>query len=289
VPRRRPKPEEDEPGDQERDLEEEGGRRPTRRGAEPVVRSRKARPEPEDDEPEEEQVVRSRKRRPDPDDDEPEDRADDSSEEEPDEELPRPRKRRRKKGKRKKEVDPTLVAMIVSCIGLVLLCAGGIYMFQKIRPKREKATPEQALAALQQANVVLKRDPATQDVIGVDFSPTGDGFRAGLIDQLAAFPKLKEISLTGTKATGYDLDHLEGLASVTILRLGHTNMTDGGMRYIAQYLPNLEELDINQTLVTDNGLSDLKGLKKLRKLRVGGSLATGRGLQAAIPNLEIGD
>jgi hypothetical protein len=53
-------------------------------------------------------------------------------------------------------------------------------------------------------------------------------------------------------------------------------------------ITSLEELYLDQTNVTDRGLADLKGLKNLKKLNLSGAmLASGLGLQAALPGLEI--
>ena len=238
-------------------------------GPPPAPRPRKVGPEPESDE------------------DEPEDSEQELEEELQEEQPLRKRRRKKRKAASRGNIDPAHVAMAVVGVAVLLLIAGGIFIFQKVRPHKQKEDPQQALAALQKAGVALKREPGTQEVLGASFSSTGTDFKGSLLGHLLPFPKLTEIDLSGTTAKNTDLEWLEGLTSVTKLRLHQTNVNDGGMRYIGQFLPNLEELDLGQTLVTDGGLSDLKGLKKLRKLSLRGSLASGLGLAGSIPNLEI--
>jgi Leucine-rich repeat (LRR) protein len=107
------------------------------------------------------------------------------------------------------------------------------------------------------------------------------------MELLKAFPKLRKLNLSSSKVENWDLEHLKDLPELRVLHLGHClHITDGGMRYIGK-LKNLEELYLDQTLVTDNGLEDLKGLTNLKKLGVSGTFASGMGLQAAIPNLQV--
>jgi hypothetical protein len=111
----------------------------------------------------------------------------------------------------------------------------------------------------------------------------------GDLKMLLAFPKLKKLDMSMcTKINNPGLAWLVDLKEIRILKLGHcTHITDGGMEHIGQ-LTSLEELYLDQCNVTDRGLADLKGLKKLKKLGLSGSmLASGRGLQASIPGLEI--
>jgi len=84
-----------------------------------------------------------------------------------------------------------------------------------------------------------------------------------------------------------DLEHLEGYTGLRVLRLGNTKVTSGGMQFLKD-MTGLEELDLGGTLVTDAGLEQLKGLKNLKRLNLSNTpLASGRGLAAAIPGLEV--
>jgi internalin A len=110
----------------------------------------------------------------------------------------------------------------------------------------------------------------------------------GDLELLRAFPKLKKLDLTRcTKINNVGLEWLEDFKEIRVLKLGFcSHVSDGGMEFIGK-LTSLEELNLDQTIVTDLGLRDLKNLKNLKKLSISGALASGRGLEGAIPGLQI--
>ena len=75
------------------------------------------------------------------------------------------------------------------------------------------------------------------------------------------------------------------------LGLGHTQVTDAGLKELAE-LKNLQALDLSQNnLVTDAGLKELAGLKSLQKLTLHDTKVTDAGLKelAGLKNLQTLD
>jgi hypothetical protein len=219
-----------------------------------------------------------------------EDDAEPEPEPEADEE-PRPKKRRKKK-KKKQTGPPGLkgvhVALIGGGIGFVLLLTLGLFFAFKGGSK-PKADPEEVSAEVSKAGGMVERDPnsPTKEVTRVSLTGSTEklGFLLGKIKD--AFPNLRTLDLSGTLTSDIDLEHLEGYTSLRVLRLGNTKVTSGGMQFL-KGMTGLEELDLGGTLVTDAGLEELKGLKNLKKLNLSNTpLASGRGLAAAIPGLEV--
>jgi Leucine rich repeat len=205
------------------------------------------------------------------------------------EEEPRPKKRRKKK-KKKKDGPPDIkgahVALIGGGIVFVLLLTGGLYFMWKGGSSKPKADPQAVIAEINQVGGNIQRDPNTQEVVQIGLVGTeGRGYLLGKIKD--AFPNLRTLDLSNTKVADVDLEHLEGYTGLRVLRLGNTKVTSGGMQFLKD-MTGLEELDLGGTLVTDAGLEQLKGLKGLKRLNLSNTpLASGRGLAAAIPGLEV--
>jgi internalin A len=86
-----------------------------------------------------------------------------------------------------------------------------------------------------------------------------------------------------------ELKHIEGLANLTELGLGCTQVTDDGLVHLER-LTQLAELELTATQVSDAGLAHLKGLKGLNLLLLDGSDVSNAGvelLRQALPRLSI--
>jgi Leucine-rich repeat (LRR) protein len=196
--------------------------------------------------------------------------------------------RRRKKKKKKTDPSKAVVPLLVggSALFVVLLCSGGIYYLAN--RKKPPPDPEKALEMVKKRGGSIERDlqDPEQPVIGVSLIATDAPKERGDMELLLAFPKLRKLNLSHSKVENWDLECLKELHDLRVLNVSFSHITDGGMRYIGK-IKSLEEVYLDQTLVTDNGLEDLRGLTNLKKLGVSGSLASGLGLQAAIPNLQV--
>src|SRR5262249_4324728 len=137
------------------------------------------------------------------------------------------------------------IGLIVGGIAVLLLGTVAIFFIQRrVANPRPKGDPQQVLAELQEVHAMVKRDETRPDkpVIGVDF--TGQEFKFALIEKLAVFPELQELSLANTKFADVHADYLETLTTLRKLNLGFTKLTDGGMPPLAK-LVNLEEVHLN--------------------------------------------
>jgi hypothetical protein len=79
------------------------------------------------------------------------------------------------------------------------------------------------------------------------------------------------------------------LKGLRTLLLGHTKVTDAGLKELAG-LKGLKELDLDDTQVTDAGLKELAALKELKELGLFGTKVTDAGvaeLRKALPTLTI--
>ena len=90
-------------------------------------------------------------------------------------------------------------------------------------------------------------------------------------------PKLKYLSLWGTKVTDAGLVHLKGLAGLRWLDLKETRITDAGLANLTG-LATIEDLNLMSLAVTDAGLAHLTGLKALKAVNLMQTRITGPGL-----------
>jgi hypothetical protein len=212
-------------------------------------------------------------------------------EEHADDEASRPRKRKKKKQKRAEAGSMSFlhIALIVGGLSVVVIATIIFFIIQHGNPRKAKSEMEEGLvlAELEDLKARVKRDTDSPDqpVIEVDLS--GTDFKPQILSKLKAFPQLRKLNLAATPTTDMGLEWLEDVTSLTVLDLGHTKVTGGGMQHLRKMV-NLEELNLNQTLVDDFRLTEaLKGCKKLKRIFLDGTLASGAGLQAAIPGLEV--
>jgi len=221
------------------------------------------------------------------DDSDDEEEADEDQEEEEveEEDEERPSKKRKKK----KDSEGRLVLPIVagsSIFVVVLLCTGvGYYLFNR---KGSAPDPAKAMEMIQKRGGKFKQDENDPEKPVIEVTLMGTDADNGDLMMLRAFPKLRKLDVSNcTKINNPGLEWLVELKELRILNFNFcSHVSDGGMEHIGK-ITSLEELYLNQTIVTDRGLADLKGLKKLKKLGLSGALASGLGLQGAIPGLEI--
>jgi len=217
------------------------------------------------------------------DDDEDEEEDQDEEEEEEDD---RPRTRKKKK---KKSEPGRLVVPVMMVIGFlfVLGCTGGLYyLFTR---KSAPPDPTKAIAIIEKFGGRVVRDEKDPERAVVEVVLQGTDADNGALQALRAFPKLKKLNLSRcTKIDNPGLEWIEDLKELQVLNCGYcSHISDGGMESIGK-LTNLEELVLDQTQTTDLGLAKLKNLKKLKRLSLNGAmLASGLGLKAAIPGLEV--
>ncbi|HRE99522.1 MAG TPA: hypothetical protein PLI18_03330 [Pirellulaceae bacterium] len=170
----------------------------------------------------------------------------------------------------------------------------------------------EAVAAIEKAGGVIRRDPTSGTVVAVDLSGSLAQDDAAL-QYLPAFVGLKQLILYGpaidndsmevvSKLAG--LEHLDltrtavgdpGLAKlVTLKELKHLQLfrcdvTDEGFRSIAQ-LPKIEQIRCGQTRVSDKALEHIKDLRTVTALDLSDCnqvTSVGVGIIAGFPKLRF--
>ncbi len=131
------------------------------------------------------------------------------------------------------------------------------------------------------------------------------------LKHLAAFPKLKQLALSGKGITDEGLKHLLTLKELERLSLGGTSLSDAGMKHLAKLqnlkwlelagaqitgagirelagLPNLQDLSLIRSAIDDKALKDVGELKKLRELNLRKTKVSDEGLEhlAMMPELR---
>jgi hypothetical protein len=134
-------------------------------------------------------------------------------------------------------------------------------------PPTEKLSPEQALAEIKKLGGMLVHydDRLPGNPVTMIDATNLPGFRDEWTRYFAAFPKLRQIGLSGTPLSDAGLDSLKDIAE-------------------------LDALILSGTKITDAGLAQLAGCKKLQLLAVDGTGVTRAGIAAlrkALPQLEV--
>lgn len=141
----------------------------------------------------------------------------------------------------------------------------------KARQQRE------AVEALEKADALVTHDynlPWTGEMRNRPLWPQW------LLDEVGInyFADVKMITLSYTKVTDTDLEHLRSLVDLQTLNLHHTKVTDAGLKHL-QGLTALQLLALNNTNVTDAGLKDLQNLTALQFLWLDNTQVTDAGLE----------
>ncbi len=107
------------------------------------------------------------------------------------------------------------------------------------------------------------------------------------IDEHLSNRPIIEIDLTNATVGDLDLDSLDGLIELTVLKLKRTGITNAGLDRL-KGLDGLKELTLSQTKISDAGLVKLKGLPHLEKLILDNLAITDAGLNllAELPALR---
>ena len=85
------------------------------------------------------------------------------------------------------------------------------------------------------------------------------------LKHLAAFPKLKQLALSGKGMTDDGLKHLLTLKELERLSLSNSSISDAGMKHLAT-LQNLKRLELAGVKLTGAGIRELAGLPHLQDL-----------------------
>jgi hypothetical protein len=107
--------------------------------------------------------------------------------------------------------------------------------------------------------------------------------------QLTGLASLTLLELAGTHVSDAGLAHLNRLTSLVFLSLNGTQVSDAGLAQL-KGLSNLSYLCLDKTQVSDAGLAQLSGLTKLSRLNLHGTVVTDSGmkkLRQVLPNLTI--
>ena len=78
--------------------------------------------------------------------------------------------------------------------------------------------------------------------------------------------------------TDADMEHVESLPRLKMLRLGSANITNAGLQHLA-ILTDLEDLSLGRTQVSDAGLEHVQGLTQLRRLNLYATNISDSGLE----------
>ena len=131
------------------------------------------------------------------------------------------------------------------------------------------------------------------------------------LKHLAAFPKLKQMAISGKGITDDGLKNLSTLQELERLSLSGTSLSDAGMKHLAKLqnlkwlklagakltgagirelsgLPNLEDLSLIRSAIDDHALKEVGKLKELRKLNLRKTKVSDEGLKhlALMPELR---
>jgi hypothetical protein len=215
----------------------------------------------------------------------------DQPSEKPDDRTPYSPKFKKKKKKPAKDdvMERKALHIALAAVGVfvVVVLTLVLFMIQRGASAKETFDPAAVIAEIQQYGGRVERDMKSPDqpVIGVNLS--GTAYRAAVLNKLVAFPQLRNLDLSGETTSDLFLEHLHDVTTLRSLNLSHTKVTKGGIQFLTKMV-EMEDLDLTQALaVSDNELEQLKGMTKLKRIHLDGTFATGLGLKARLPDLEI--
>lgn len=105
-------------------------------------------------------------------------------------------------------------------------------------------------------------------------------------DALTICQRVRGVDLGRTEITDAEINYLNGLNNLQILRLHGTTVTDAGLAHLKDFT-NLHSLNLEGTSITDAGLAHLHGLTTLRFVFLHGTSVTEKGikeLKTALPS-----
>jgi hypothetical protein len=101
--------------------------------------------------------------------------------------------------------------------------------------------------------------------------------------QLSALPEIVSLGLENTVIAESDWPNISRFQKLEAVLLGHSNITDDGVKHLSQ-LPNLEEVSMGNTKgITDAAIPYISKLPKLTNLKLGSTNITDEGLRALSP------
>ncbi len=152
----------------------------------------------------------------------------------------------------------------------------------------ESAAPDDAsaVAALEKAGVVLKKNKAGTAVEVIDMQSAGGG-NAELFREAAKLPSLRAIICTGPDVTNEAVTALKGHAKLEKLAAtDRSAIGDAGVEALAG-LPNLMDLTLERSEITDAAYAHLAKMKKLKYLRAPLTKTTDAGVKQLADSLQI--
>jgi hypothetical protein len=112
------------------------------------------------------------------------------------------------------------------------------------------------------------------------------GVTGSEIELLSRLPKLKELSLVGTKVDDTAMEKLAKMTQLDSLDISYTKVTDAGLKHVGS-LPNLRILGASGNPITDAGLAEIGRLSQLAVLMMANADISDAGLEhiAGLPKL----
>jgi Leucine-rich repeat (LRR) protein len=140
-----------------------------------------------------------------------------------------------------------------------------------------------ALAALEERTTVESRFDESGNVVTLKAASLTDE----LASQLAGFPQLKSLTLSGSPLGNAGLAQLKKLSALETLLLDDTGVTDEGMPALSA-LTQLKRLNLAGCEISDEGLAALAPLTELRMLNLSRTQVRGKGFVhlSALSQLE---
>ena len=170
-------------------------------------------------------------------------------------------------------------AVVAICLLVVLVIV--FRWVQKIPERR-------ALSEVKAAGGDFRPNPKGEiDSIWLEGPDVTDARVDTVARELPALSALVRIQLKGTSVEGRGLERFRDLASVRVLDLQDSELTDAGLEVIGT-LTGLTSLNLSGTKVTAQGLTQLKGLKSLRVIDLSRTAIGDNGVRllAEIPSLK---
>ena len=117
---------------------------------------------------------------------------------------------------------------------------------------------------------------------------SGSGVQDKELAQLAAVPRLGELSLSNTTISDEGLVHLAKLDQLTRLHLASTAIKGPGLASLSR-LTRLVELDLSHTPLTDQAIARLSPLTRLKRLDLSDTAVTDLGIEQLrqLKSLEV--
>ncbi len=105
--------------------------------------------------------------------------------------------------------------------------------------------------------------------------------------RLSALPEIEFLGLENTVISDSDWHNISKFRKLQILYLGHSNLSDDGVKHLSQ-LPELDTLSMGDTKeITDAAIPFISKLPKLTNLKLGSTKISDHGLRTLSPISEL--